>query len=47
MNVVFVIIGATHLARKAIADAQQTPETVTDAADLAYQAPDSELEVAA
>ncbi len=47
MNVVFVMIGAVYLARKAIADAKQTPETVTDAADLTYQAPKNEFEAAA
>jgi hypothetical protein len=48
MNVVFVMIGAVYLARKAIADARPPPnETVTDAADLTYHLPKSELEAPA
>ena len=47
MNVVFVIIGAVYLAKKALADVNKTPDTVTDAAELAFKADETDLEAAA
>ncbi|MEK9605443.1 MAG: hypothetical protein VW352_04110 [Gammaproteobacteria bacterium] len=47
MNVVFIVIGAVFMAKKAIADASACPSTVVDASELAFQSDTEELTAAA
>ena len=47
MNVVFIVIGAVFMARKAITDSNACPSTVVDASELTFQSDTDELTAAA
>ena len=47
MNVIFIIVGAVFMAKKAIDDRRPYPEAVVDASELSYQAGEPQLTAAA
>ena len=47
MNVIFIIVGAVFMAKKAIDDRRSYPATVVDAAELSYQSDETQLTAAA
>lgn len=47
LNIIFVVIGALYLARKAIQDSQRRPNTLVNAADLTFETDGKSLDVAA
>ncbi len=47
MNIIFVGIGASYLARKALRDAKRTQNALVDASKLEYKAEANRLEAAA
>jgi len=47
MNVVFIIVGAVFMARKAMADTTAHPPTVVDASELTFQSDTEEMTAAA
>ena len=47
MNVIFIIVGAVFMAKKAIDDRRSYPATVVDAAELSYQSDEPQLTAAA
>jgi hypothetical protein len=47
MNVVFIVIGAVFMAKKALTDSTVFPSTVIDASELTFQSETEELTAAA
>ena len=47
INVVFIVVGAVFMAKKAITDATAIPPTVVDASELAFQSDTETLTAAA
>ncbi|MDB4021554.1 hypothetical protein OAC78_06855 [Litorivicinus sp.] len=46
INTVFVIVGSIYISRKALTTISNTPDTITNVADLSFNAPDETLEIA-
>ena len=47
MNIVFIVVGAVFMAKKAMADTTAYPSTVVDASELTFQSDTEEMTAAA